>query len=145
MYPSAAARWKENHASTFRPDFVPRIVLQLSRRRKLLDVVRIHESGDFYSVEYFNKWCTICKAFPATTFLAYTKGFDLFALDRPSNMMLVASVMPDTTAPIPEGAATFTCLKKGTPIPEGGFLCSGACHDCAECIKPGCNVFTYVH
>lgn len=59
---------------------------------------RIHESGDFYSQEYFNKWLEIAKFFEYNenlVFLAYTKSID-FIHDLPSNFIIRLSIWDDT-------------------------------------------------
>jgi len=38
-------------------------------------VVRIHVGGDFYSVEYVEKWIEIAEACPKTRFFAYTRSW----------------------------------------------------------------------
>lgn len=40
--------------------------------------IRIHDSGDFYSIEYFNQWQKIMKQFESVSFYAYTKQIDMF-------------------------------------------------------------------
>ena len=65
-------RW----AASKSPNFVARMVDELSRRK--CDVVRIHDSGDFYTLAYILKWWEIAKAFPGRTFLAYTKMVPTF-------------------------------------------------------------------
>jgi hypothetical protein len=49
------------------------MVNELKSRRKR--VVRVHESGDFYSVEYFRKWLKIARKLPNIQFYAYTKSW----------------------------------------------------------------------
>jgi hypothetical protein len=40
--------------------------------------IRIHDSGDFYNLEYFLKWEAIMRRFPQVKFYAYTKMVDMF-------------------------------------------------------------------
>ena len=40
----------------------------------ICEYVRIHESGDFYSEEYFKAWMEVSKRMPDTKFYAYTKA-----------------------------------------------------------------------
>jgi hypothetical protein len=67
---------KHNLDMSLRSDFVDMVVSDLSRMRKV-NTVRIHDSGDFYNQEYFNKWNLIAKALPLITFYAYTKTLDM--------------------------------------------------------------------
>ncbi len=46
--------------------------------KRTLSHVRIHDSGDFYSREYLNKWIDIMYNNPHITFYAYTKEVELF-------------------------------------------------------------------
>lgn len=57
--------------------------------------VRIHESGEFYSQEYINKWCYIATSLPGVTFVAYTKrlkDFDFSILKSLENVIIIDSL-----------------------------------------------------
>jgi hypothetical protein len=41
--------------------------------------VRVHVSGDFYSIDYLNAWLDVADLTPETTFYAYTKSLHLLA------------------------------------------------------------------
>lgn len=47
--------------------------------------VRIHDSGDFYSVDYLNKWVQIAKDNKEVIFYAYTKSIPFFKLTKEMN------------------------------------------------------------
>ena len=47
--------------------------------------VRIHDSGDFYSVEYLNKWVQIAKDNKEVIFYAYTKSIPFFKRTKEMN------------------------------------------------------------
>ena len=64
--------------------------------------VRIHESGDFFSQDYFDAWVLVAQARPRTTFYSYTKALpfwvrrsglvgDGFDPGKVSNFVLTAS------------------------------------------------------
>ena len=55
--------------------------------------VRIHDSGDFYSPEYLNKWITIAKQNKDVIFYAYTKSIKFFTegLTVPTNLKIIFS------------------------------------------------------
>ena len=57
---------------TLNSDFVKTIDSEI-KRRKLIEKVRIHDSGDFYSKKYFEKWLEIAFLNPKIEFYAYTK------------------------------------------------------------------------
>ena len=56
--------------------FVEIIDAEIKRRK--VEIVRIHDSGDFYSMEYLNKWVQIAYDNPTVRFYAYTKSFKFF-------------------------------------------------------------------
>ena len=47
--------------------------------------VRIHDSGDFYSVDYLNKWVQIAKDNKEVIFYAYTKSIPFFKRTKEEN------------------------------------------------------------
>lgn len=51
------------------------MIAELRRVRKTY--IRIHDSGDFYSQAYLDKWVTIIKANPAKRFYCYTTSLHL--------------------------------------------------------------------
>lgn len=76
-------------------------------KRKKATHIRIHDSGDFYSPAYLNKWLNICKSNPGVIFYAYTKSIKFFlesALQIPTNLNVIFSegskndelIKPDT-------------------------------------------------
>lgn len=61
----------------------------------IITLFRIHESGDFYDLEYFDVWIEVAKARPDILFYAYTKSLPFWLIRRreiPENFKLVASV-----------------------------------------------------
>lgn len=56
-------------------------------------IVRIHSSGDFFNLDYFQAWKTICKKNTHVIFYGYTKRADLFGNQpTPFNMRFVQSI-----------------------------------------------------
>lgn len=128
--------------------FMVKMIHEICKRpnyRKAEKVVfRIHESGDFYSEEYFIKWLAIannCRDIKNLQFATYTKSFDI--LDNvftagnsiPENMTIRASVWADTPdkdllviakykLPI------YTAYEKGS-FPANFAKCR--CQDCGSC------------
>jgi hypothetical protein len=49
------------------------LLLKAEKQGKRL-FVRVHDSGDYYSEEYLNKWLTIARLNPNVTFYSYTKS-----------------------------------------------------------------------
>ena len=70
--------------------FVPLMIDEI--KKKKADFIRIHDSGDFYSPLYVQKWISIAEALPNVNFYAYTKSHDFFrGLDLPSNLDIIFS------------------------------------------------------
>lgn len=57
-----------------------------------LHIVRIHDSGDFYSLKYLAKWLKIAKTFPTVMFYAYTKQTKLAEQELPPNFIVTHSI-----------------------------------------------------
>lgn len=57
-------------------------VMDAEIKRRKVRILRIHDSGDFYSLAYLNKWLEVIQKNPKTKFYAYTKMIPLF-LGRP--------------------------------------------------------------
>lgn len=74
-------------------------------KMKNVEAIRIHDSGDFYSQKYLNKWIQIAEAIPHKIFYAYTKSLHLDFSQIPSNFIVIQSMggkldrMIDTSKP----------------------------------------------
>lgn len=53
-------------------------VMDAEIKRRKVAVLRIHDSGDFYSRHYLEKWLEVIRLNPETQFYAYTKMIPLF-------------------------------------------------------------------
>jgi len=104
-YPTCRPSRVRNLEISKSSDFVKRMVYTILKRRyyskKKLLVVRIHESGDFYSKEYARKWLEIIRIIESTgeriRFIAYTKSFSFFdGVELPKTFGFRASVWDDT-------------------------------------------------
>ena len=61
-------------------------------RKKNEKLVRIHESGDMFSLAYLLAWIEVAKRNPDMIFYCFSKSLDLFlGLELPSNFYLTAS------------------------------------------------------
>lgn len=92
----------------FRPTGIPRTIPGLKSTSHLTEpvrqwirnggqAVRIHDSGDFFSMGYFMEWMTVVAAQPDVLFYAYTKQVSMLQpLTRkgalPGNMLIVYSL-----------------------------------------------------
>lgn len=65
--------------ATLDDSFVGLMVQAINTKKRSADrnfkdlAIRIHDSGDFYTKAYLNKWLTIMKEFPSVKFYAYSK------------------------------------------------------------------------
>ncbi len=115
-----------------RNDFVLRMVNEIKRRRSL-NFVRIHISGDFYSPEYVVKWGRIAEVvqdFSNVQFRTNTKRQDLLPLMKkvfPNNIIVRESI--DVTRK-PTGLYPVAAIM-GTPGSEDYFVCRDDCRACA--------------
>lgn len=134
--------WKLEQSK--RPDFVERINKELQKSK--LSLVRIHSSGDFYDIEYINKWIEIVKNNPNKIFVAFTKRDEyqdvLEKLEELPNMRLYGSI--DETkekTPFKMWAAI-----EGTNVVGPHRTCSMGCEECGHlCWKDGRNVVFHKH
>jgi hypothetical protein len=61
-------------------------------RKKTTKLVRIHESGDFFTAAYLQAWVMVAQANPDLKFYCYSKNLPLFVgLELPSNFYMTAS------------------------------------------------------
>ena len=61
-------------------------------RRKKVDFLRVHDSGDYYSRKYRDKWFTIMNRFPHVKFYSYTNSLPLFrGVKLPDNFCTIYS------------------------------------------------------
>lgn len=65
------------------------LLADLAQLRK--PVVRVHDSGDFFSQGYLDVWCRAAAAFPEKRFYAYTKSLHLDFKGVPPNFQIIQS------------------------------------------------------
>ena len=111
-------------AVTQSPVFVSLIdsELQRQKRKHKRIAVRIHDSGDFYSEEYLQKWLLIIKNNPETTFYAYTKRVSLMKRTKlPDNFKVIYSFggKEDSLIDIEKDAHSFVFPDKKSLIKAG--------------------------
>jgi hypothetical protein len=91
IYPQVLPCRESNWAASKLPCFVNRMVsiIRLAKVTKF----RIHESGDFYSQEYADKWAEIARRLPEVKFWTYTKS-PFRPTNCPTNLNIVESILP---------------------------------------------------
>ena len=110
LYPSARESRQNNFWESLKDDFSDRMIDTIAyyRNSKAYEgkkmLVRIHESGDFYSQEYADKWVKVINHFrndSSIVFCCYTKSlpfFDKYDIKSMTNFAFIASVWDDTSA-----------------------------------------------
>ena len=96
--PDPVACYARNFEASKRHDF-PQIMIAQIKEAVRLDakrgkqvVVRIHDTGDFYSRAYLVKWIQIASACPEVLFYGYTKSHPLFqGVECPDNFRFIPS------------------------------------------------------
>lgn len=161
MYPSANKRRAINFITAVQAEFAERMIYTLyvelyaAEKRGARLNVRIHESGDFFSREYLEKWLTVAAELnTVVSFWNYTKSFDfiyspaeaaainsrgsVWADTKPADVEKIAALnMPIYTAYAEEEIA------RRRAAGEKFFKCRCAdCSNCRACINS--NVKTII-
>lgn len=92
--PNVASALEERLALSKSPLFVDTIDAELKRRK--VDTLRVHDSGDFYSQAYLDRWFEVMRRNPAVKFYCYTKMVPLLERARklgklPKNFKVIYS------------------------------------------------------
>lgn len=168
-YPTCLPSRLKHLEETKQTDFVERMIFtieaHLSRpsytaAKKV--IVRIHESGDFYSQQYTNNWLKIAEHFKhnkKVVFMAYTKsiGFfsnNVFSDNRkyiPPNMIVRFSIWDDTKHDYLHIASrwkfpTYSAVDKFTKNipPQNRCLCRN-CAACGKCWSKTKSIVCEIH
>ena len=141
-----------------RETFVNEMSKEISKNKSFY--IRIHESGDFYSQRYLEKWFEICRRFPEKKFLAYTQSYNLDYSKKPSNMVLYWTIWPDSRCIPKTGLKAFVIdngsrtLRNYSEQPQGleiAFKCKKGhgstltCDKCLHCFEGRGDVIFEVH
>ena len=73
--------FKRRYEATKQDSFVDRMTAEIKKRK--IEVLRVHDSGDYYSPAYIEKWRQIALNCPSTLFYSYTKSIPLFKKAEP--------------------------------------------------------------
>ena len=90
VWSNVAPAFQYRYKATKSDSFVSDMIAEITTKR--VDILRVHDSGDYYSNEYIDKWIEIANALPHVRFYSYTKSIPLF-LNRtmPSNYDIIYS------------------------------------------------------
>ena len=91
-WPVVIAAYEARFQLSKQENFSDIIVKELDRRKKIKRI-RIHDSGDFYSDQYLNKWIKIAQQKSNIAFYAYTKCIErLKSVQLPNNFTIIYSL-----------------------------------------------------
>lgn len=91
IWPKVYAKHESNLKLSLTGDFVSVIDAEIKKIKA--DLIRIHDSGDFYSPEYLEKWIQVIKLNPTVKFYAYTKMVELIKKTTlPDNFTVIFSL-----------------------------------------------------
>ena len=178
IYTSVKESRINSHAESLREDFSEAMCYTIhyymnntKRYRGNVMIVRIHESGDFYSVQYLRKWIKIWVEMmqeDGVVFVLYTKSFPFFLMLAEEEKEVIRSAMragklsincsiDDTTSPeqfraflqmrkeFPQ-VNVYTCTEKTEGIPEDNVCTCADCAQCGKCNTPaGRETFVKIH
>lgn len=161
VFPSVIASRQKSYNETLRSDFAEAMTYTLTvelntkRYKGKVMIVRIHESGDFYSLQYLRKWVKIWEAMEnvdGIIFVLYTKSFPFFLMLTDEEKAIVNRLlksgklainfsMDDTTTTEQKqaylkcvsafpNANTYYCTEDTDSV-EHDNVCD--CADCAQC------------
>lgn len=82
--------FEKRYELTKSDDFVNKMYEEIVKKKP--DYVRVHDSGDYYSKKYLDKWIDIALLFPEVKFYSYTNMVQMFLdTDLPSNFDVIFS------------------------------------------------------
>ena len=85
VFSNVAKKHHANFAATLSPTFINDMLQEINKLKP--DLIRIHDSGDFYNESYLQSWLTIIKITPKVKFYAYTKMISLFKKYQANNLL----------------------------------------------------------
>jgi hypothetical protein len=140
IYPTVLACRLRNWEASKQIDFVPNMIDALMKTKA--EFVRIHESGDFYSSAYAQKWTDITSQLSDIKFYFYTKS-----KYRPNgtNINCVESLLPDGRINFGKEDFINECRNNGyevCPCEKGKHIT--CMEDCTKCLTEKYVVF-HIH
>ena len=92
LYPVVKNKYESNYKISKQDNFIALIQDEIDNKK--ITHIRIHNSGDFYSPKYLNKWVKIAENNPDIIFYGYTKSIPLLKAlkNTPENFKFVYSM-----------------------------------------------------
>ena len=136
VWSNVVSAYEDRYQLTKSTAFIDTINAEL-KRRKSIKIVRIHDSGDFYSERYFSDWLAIVTSNPTIKFYTYTKMIAMVELyknefELPNNLTIIYSQGGKEDKIIRETdkhSRVFNSLKE---LKQAGYI---------DCSKRDINVF----
>lgn len=163
-YPNAINSREKNLLASKSSDFSSLVkdeinkYLNINSPNKKITYFRIHESGDFYHIDYLKKWIEIANDYKdqSILFVAYTKSIKLLKsyLDEYKislseiNIKFIFSIMDDTDEDDillahSFGLMTYSALtKEKINVRNYNYECTMGCSNCMYCYQQYGNVVT---
>lgn len=155
VYPSVLPSRETNYNDSLQADFVANMIFTIEKYRASkafcgrLMVVRIHESGDFYSKDYAQKWLAIIRHFAddnTIIFHCYTKSLLYFEgenVKQYKNLAFIASVWADTDEKakaliVKNEYRIYTAVDSFENWTGAKCRCSDCAH-CMQCMNNNCS------
>jgi hypothetical protein len=76
IWPAARNAYQWRYEQTKLDSFVDDMVVAITKSKAKF--IRVHDSGDYYSIDYINKWLAIANALPNVNFYSYTKSVKMW-------------------------------------------------------------------
>lgn len=117
--------------------------LQVKAAAMVTRYFRYHVSGDIPNMKYFYNMVTLAEELPHTTFLAFTKQFNIIneylngGGTIPANLKIIFSNWGAWKCENPHNLPTCEIIFKNTTPADNWKICGGNCTDCA-CRGVGC-------
>jgi hypothetical protein len=82
--------FEKRYEATLEDNFAE--IMSKEVRKKRAEFVRVHDSGDFYSPAYLEKWYSVARENPSVNFYAYTNSLNIVrGSDMPGNFDFIFS------------------------------------------------------
>lgn len=123
-FKNVTTKYERNYVESKCDTFIESIQSDINKLTGMVEFIRIHTSGDFYSMDYLDKWISIAQQNPTRIFYAYTKSVSFFSnVKLPDNFRIIFSEGGKHDHMI--GARTrATIFQKMENIPQGYLDCS---------------------
>ena len=90
IWSNVSSVFEKRYELTKTDKFIDSMSSEIIKKRP--DYIRVHDSGDYYSKAYLNKWLSIAKIFPKVRFYSYTNCIDMLKnVKLPNNYDIIFS------------------------------------------------------